>query len=666
MLQVRRALSIFRVTGDDPELTLSRYHAVARQIPLLYAVLLVNMVACAATHIHTAPMARTAMAPAVFAIVGVVRIIEWRRRDGGAIDAATALRALRSSTRLAAVFAAVLVTWSISLFPYGDSFARVHVEFFVTITVIGCIACLMHLRPAALLVALIVVVPATTFFALTGQIVLIAIALNFLLVSICMMMVLIGQDRDFIALSDSRKELIARQAETQRLSDENFRLANIDTLTNLPNRRGFFRDVGATLDRHGATSRRVCVGLIDLDGFKPINDLFGHAAGDAVLHEVGRRLGLLASASLTFARLGGDEFGFVCSEGAESEILALADRLCRLLRVPYLMAQGCVEVSASIGLAVFPEAGRTASSLFERADYALYHAKQNQRGSPVMFSHRHSGEIHEAARLEQALRHADLEAELSVAFQPIFDCHSGRTVSFECLARWTSPELGVVPPSAFIKAAERSDMINRLTELLLRRALEAAADWPDRVGLSFNLSVRDIASEAAVRRISEIVKAAPVPPSRISFEITETAVMRDFDQARQALLALRGLGARIALDDFGTGYSSLSYVHRLPFDRIKVDRSFTADIETDPACRNIVKTVLDLCHNLDLGCVVEGLETFAQVDILQGLGCCLMQGYVFAPPMPGQAIRDFLAAEPQARCEAVPHDAHPARVLVAE
>ena len=595
MSQIQRMISIFRLSGDDPELTLSRYNAVARQIPLLYAVLLLNTIMVAATHYRSGPFALTVLAPGAVALAGLLRLLTWRKRARMPVDAAAALRFLKRATCVAGLFAGFLVAWSLSLSRYGDAIGRSHVEFYIAITVIGCISCLRHLRPAALLVTLIVVPPCTALFMLSGQIVLMTIALNMLLVSICMVMVVLRQERDFTWLSNSRRELIARQVETQRLSDENCRLATLDTLTNLPNRRGFFRDLHTAMQRQPASRLKGAVGLIDLDGFKLINDLFGHAAGDAVLQEVGRRLGALASASTSFACLGGDEFGFIFNDGSDDEILALSDLLCRTLRAPYVLANASAEVSASIGFAVFPEAGQTVERLFERADYALYYAKQNRRGMPVMFSTTHLGEIRDAARIEQALRHADLDAELSVAFQPIFDCRGERTISFECLARWNSPALGAVPPVSFIKAAERSDVIYRLTETLLRKALACAQHWPDGIGLAFNLSVRDIASEEAVRRISEIVKASPVHPVRICFEITETAVMRDFDQARQALLALRELGARVALDDFGTGYSSLSYVHRLPFDRIKVDRSFTADIEADPACRNIVRTVLRIC-----------------------------------------------------------------------
>ena len=645
MFQVRKIVAFFAVESEDPELVLSQYRAVARQVPLLYSVLILNTLALAVTHLHSSPLLLSVFLPGVFIVACCIRVLAWCGAGRKSLTAQQAARALRATTCATPLLGLGCLIWALFLFRYGDAFAQVHTAFFLSITSIACIFCLMHLRPAALLLILTVAVPSTITFVLTGKPVLVAIAINFALVAACMVMVMFQHYRDFIALIESRRELIARQSETQRLSDENSRLASIDTLTNLANRRGFFRDLDAALSQQHQTEMPVAVGLIDLDGFKPINDVLGHAIGDVVLREVGRRMRGLGGAGRSLARMGGDEFGFILTGCPDSEIEDFATALCLRLRAPYVMATATAELSASVGIAVYPRAGRTTAQLLERADYALYYAKQNRRGLPVMFSHAHQSEIREAARLEQALRHADLEAELSLAFQPVFDCHVGRTVAFECLARWNSPELGSVPPADFIKAAERSDLINQLTEVLLRKALTAARDWPESLRIAFNLSVRDIASDDPVRRIGEIVRASGIDPARIELEITETAVMRDFDQARQALLSLKALGVQIALDDFGTGYSSLSYVHRLPFDKIKVDRSFTADIEADSACLSIVKTVLDLCRNLKLGCVIEGLESASQVRILRNLGCVLMQGYFFASPMNGDRLRAFLDAE---------------------
>jgi diguanylate cyclase (GGDEF)-like protein len=647
--------SLFSVPTDNPELARSQLAAFSKQIPLLYFILLANSIAVSATHFDTAPVYLTVHAPALLSIVCLIRLIAWHRTRWTEINGADAVRRLRTTTRLVAILGVSFTLWALSLYRYGDAYAQGHVAFYMAITVIGCIFCLMHLRPAALLLTLIVTIPFTVFFALTGNMVFVAISLNILLVAMAMVFILFTYYRDFANLIESKKELVVKQAETQRLSDDNFRLANLDSLTDLPNRRRFFADLHALLHRAQDTDARFAVGLIDLDGFKPVNDLYGHSTGDRVLKEAGRRLRQRCGATVTVARLGGDEFGLIVDgDLTEADIRALGRALCEALAAPYVMSDVTAQISGSVGFATFPEAGRSSEHLFERADYALYYAKQNLRGSTVIFSSEHETELREFGLIEQGLRHADLERELSLVFQPIFALDSMRTVGFEALARWSSPTLGPVAPTAFIKAAERSDLISRLTEVLLRKALHAAGSWPEDVRISFNLSVRDIASPDAILRIMALVERSGIAPDRIDLEVTETAVMRDFEQASEALRCLKQLGVHISLDDFGTGYSSLSCVHRLPLDKIKIDRSFIAEIDTRQTCRDIVRTVVDLCRNLKLACVVEGAETEAQLRILDDLGCNCIQGYYFGLPMPAADVPGHLARERESLLKGVP------------
>jgi diguanylate cyclase (GGDEF)-like protein len=605
---------------------------------LLYLILLTNAAGLAITHYASAPVLLTVSLPSALALICLLRLVIWRRLWRRTFDDAQAVSRLRLTVRLVAALGVAFTGWALSLYYYGDAYAQGHVAFYMSITVIGCIFCLMHLRPAALLLTLIVVLPFSIFFALSGHLVFVAIAVNVLLVTIAMVYMLFTYYRDFATLIDSQKALVAKQQETQRLSDENFRLANLDSLMDLPNRRQFFAVLDRVLARAERDGGSFALALIDLDDFKPVNDIYGHAIGDRVLIEAGRRLSHLAAPGITLARLGGDEFGLLidCAMTVPA-LLEFGRRVCETLQLPYNIPDSTAQLSGSLGFALYPDAGRSASQLFERADYALYHAKENRRGGAVIFSEEHETEIHETSRLEQGLRHADLEAELALDFQPIIDVATGRTVGFEALARWSSPSLGPVAPDLFIKVAERSDLINRLTEILLRKALATAAAWPDEWFVSFNLSMRDVVSPEAIARIADIVAASGVSPRRIEFEITETAVMRDYDQASEALHALKRLGVGLSLDDFGTGYSSLSYVYRLPLDKIKIDRSFVAEIESDAACRSIVKTVVDLCRNLRVVCVVEGVETAAQLRILQELGCSIMQGYWFGRPQAAAA-----------------------------
>ncbi|WP_114811254.1 putative bifunctional diguanylate cyclase/phosphodiesterase [Paraburkholderia kururiensis] len=651
---VERCARLFAVPAENPELIRSQSAALSTQIPLLYFILVTNSVALALTHLHSAPAWMTVWTPGALCGFCIVRLVWWRRIRHIEVDTATHLRRLRLTLRLVPVLGVLFTAWGFNLYRYGDAYAQAHVAFYMAITVIGCIFCLMHLRGAALMLAAIVILPFAVFFSLTGNLVFMLMAANLLLVWVAMIFVLLVHYRDFARLVESTVTLRLRQAETQRLSDENFRLANLDSLTGLPNRRAFLAHVdsmAAHASGHHAArargTRSIVIGLIDLDDFKLVNDAYGHSTGDRVLAEVGRRLLDISTNPVFFARLGGDEFGMLLRENLSTdELMARGRALCRLLQQPYELGELTLRLTASVGFAASPDGPlERPELLFEQADHALYYAKQNARGEPVIFSHAHESERRRMGLIEQALAHADLVRELSVAFQPIVELPSHRILGFEALARWTHERLGQVPPAEFIACAERSNRILQVSEVLLKKALAEARRWPDDTWVSFNLSARDIGSPEATQRIADIVLASGVPPHRIEMEITETALVSDFDVASESLRLLKELGVRIALDDFGTGFSSLTYVQRLPLDKIKIDRSFVSDIVHNATGQSVVKSIVDLCRNLDLDCVVEGAEDEEQVGILHELGCRKMQGYLFGRPMAGDAACALLSRE---------------------
>ncbi len=434
-----------------------------------------------------------------------------------------------------------------------------------------------------------------------------------------------------------------------RHRDEARTLANFDALTSLPNRRNFF----STLDDLLATGRRFDLGLIDLDGFKPINDIYGHGAGDAVLIEAGRRLAAICAGRGVVARLGGDEFVLIlhdqaCEQVSDGDLKALGEQFCDALSEPFPLGSATLSLSGSVGL-VRHIPGLTdklnGSQLLERADYALYYAKENRRGAAVVFDRQHESDMHKFGRVTHALRSSQLDDEMCLAFQPQYDLVGKRTVGFEALARWNSPLLGNVPPDVFIRAAEHSGLINEITPALLKKALTAAADWPEDMRLAFNLSARDLHSPRTVARICEAVRLSGIAPRRIEFEITETAMLNDFDQALASLGELKAMGARIALDDFGAGYSSFSYIHRLPVDVIKIDQSFVAELLKNVQARKLVKTMIDLCSNLNLEHVIEGVETEEQLRQLLEVQARYVQGYLFARPMMADEVLPYLERE---------------------
>ncbi|MGN8111029.1 putative bifunctional diguanylate cyclase/phosphodiesterase [Paraburkholderia sp. 22098] len=643
----------FSGADTDPDLVRSQLQAVGRQIPLLYFILFVNTLAVTVTHVHSAPARLSIYAPGALCTLCVVRCIRWWRARHRVLTHEKAVPEVRKLVWLSSSFGIAFTTWSLLLLPYGTAYEQAQVAFYMATTVVGCVFCLMHLRVAALLLLSIVILSFSTFLVFTGSPVFIAMAIDMTLVGLALAFIIELYHRTFSGVVYAQRELQASQEKTQRLSDENFRLASIDSLTDLPNRRSFFASLRALSEQALATGDGFNVGLIDLDGFKQVNDIYGHASGDLVLQEVGLRLLALAEPGIFFARLGGDEFGVLAQHTQSNETLfELGQRICNSLSQPYRVAGNIAELSGTIGWAAFPDAGKTVTQVFERADAALYVGKESRRGTAVIFSTEHETRIRRSSLVTQELRHAELESELFLEFQPISDVVTMRTIGLEALGRWHNPRLGAVKPEEFIRIAERTEIILRITEVLLHKALAEVPHWPSELYLSFNLSAIDISTSARARRLIDIVAASGVPPHRVSFEITETALTRDFEQARSALTMIKQAGCRVSLDDFGTGYSSLSYVHRLPFDSIKIDRSFMTDVDSNSASKKIVKSVLDLCKNLGLECVVEGLETSSQAEVVKALGARAVQGYLFSRPMRSGAVSGYLqAAQEQRRVE---------------
>jgi diguanylate cyclase (GGDEF)-like protein len=619
----------------------SQFEAFSRQLPLLYFTLVANSLAVAFTHAHSTPAFLSKIVPSLLCGCCLLRLWVWARRRTRRrelTDSQIAVR-MRNTVLLVALLGLAFTAWGLSLYGYGGPYQRVHVAFYMSISVIACIFCLMHMRVAALLLTAIVLGPFVVFFALTDNAVLVAIAINLLLVAGAMTKVLLAYYRDFSDLVNAKKVLEDKQQQLLALNNENLRLANMDSLTGLPNRRHFLGRLGNLFAPDRLGKKHFAVGIVDLDGFKQVNDLHGHRAGDSLLCEVGRRLNAFASDELQIARLGGDEFGLLfASISTKDDLISTCAAICDTLRKPYELSQATVRISATVGIALFPEAGSTAEQMFERADYALYHAKANRRGEATVFSEEHESAIRDLGRIEQALRQADLEQEMSLHFQPILNVDTGEVASYESLARWQSPMLGLVPPDVFIRIAEKSDLIHQLTAVLLRKALAFMAASGPRVGFSFNLSARDLDSPSAVEHIRRILEQSDVDATRLTFEVTETAVIEDFAKGRAALLQLSALGSKIALDDFGTGYSSLHCIHQLPLNSVKVDRTFVQNIERDTLAQGIVRSIVELCRNLGLSCVIEGVETERQAAVLTELGCRFMQGYYFGKPAAFHAI----------------------------
>ncbi|MTI45483.1 diguanylate cyclase (GGDEF)-like protein [Roseibium hamelinense] len=619
-----------------PTIALAQYREMRRQIPLLYALLIVNACAVAYTHYSIAPHALVLGVLIPLVSISSFRMITWLRRKDVPTDPVIVIRELRRTLFLSVVLGGFYIAWSLALDSYGGPMQRGHVALFIAITVVGCIFCLMYLPQAALGVMAVVTLPYMMHYVSQGEDVYIAIALNILLVCLVMITVLLNGYTAFTKLIRSQADLAAKNEETERLSAENARLAHTDALTNLPNRRYFFNEVDRQIEQHAANQSSFAVGVLDLDRFKLVNDTYGHQFGDILLTMVGDRLREFVSEKAQVTRLGGDEFGLLYF-GALDELEAFGQKICTALSAPYQIGETPVAIGCSCGLAIYPDAGTNGPVLFDRSDYALYNSKTNRRGQSTVYSSAHEATIKSERAIESALQRADLDTEFQVFFQPIICLRKNRIKGFESLARWNSPSLGPVPPARFIPVAERCGQIQRLTVSLFNTALDSLLQMPDLPVLSFNLSAHDISNPETVDALLSAIGRRVMDPERVSFEITETAVIADYETANASLHRLREAGARIVLDDFGTGYSSLGYLHRLPIDGVKVDRSFVSALG-ESGGHKVVSSVIALCNAMKLSCVVEGVEEEWQAIELRKLGCSQVQGYFFARPMPAANV----------------------------
>ena len=410
-------------------------------------------------------------------------------------------------------------------------------------------------------------------------------------------------------------------------------LSITDNLTGLPNRRDFFEKLDQYAERCDAEGLCLAVLLVDLDAFKPVNDTYGHSVGDRLLVAAAERLRTGLPEQTYLARIGGDEFAVIAMVASPDKAETIGQSLCRRMTAAFNLGRVMVHIGATVGLATRDDRSTPPTALVENADYALYSAKRESKGTCAVFTHDDARVVRKLFAIDQALRSGNLEHELEVVYQPQYDITAAQVIGFEALARWHSKDLGMVEPTDFIAVAESSGLITDATLILLRKALGAASTWPTHLTLSFNLSVHDVLDVTAIENIVGVTQRSGIDPSRICFEITETVMMGDTEKAGVALQKLVDAGHKIALDDFGTGYSNFGYLHQLPIDKIKIDRSFLRDSSGLGQSARIVATLLHLTRSLNKDCIIEGVETETEFAAVQSLGANMVQGYYFGKPM---------------------------------
>lgn len=458
-----------------------------------------------------------------------------------------------------------------------------------------------------------------------------------------------------LALGALGMQLLRRRLRRFRLAEEATRdLAMRDPLTGIRNRRGLTEALESDEFAEAWTSGApIMLALADLDGFKPVNDTYGHAAGDELLKQIAHRLDCEVARQGIAARLGGDEFAMMLlldpadPEGAAEDA---ARRLMGVVRVPFTLnpdgtgtGGGTVQVRVglSLGVALAPGDAADAEELMRRADSALYRAKAEGRGRFRRFTPEMDprlGKRRGAMRLEAELREALAQDALTCHYQPIRQLASGAVLGFEALARWPHATRGFVSPTEFIPIAEAAGLIVPLTHHLLRMACRDAAAWPQPATLSFNLSPLHLTEADLPRQVAQILEETGLPPGRLQLELTEGALLGDLRQGHAMLSELKAMGVRLALDDFGTGHSGLRELQALPFDVIKVDAGFVRAMASDAGARKIVAAIIGLGESLGLPVVAEGIEEELDVEFLTRLGCDMGQGWLLGRPVPAGQV----------------------------
>lgn len=626
---------------------MEQLRAISQNIPALYMMLTVAAIALGATFEGKAPAFLTFGVPAIFVVLGTVRLTFWKFGNNRLMQPDEARTKLMQVEVLTSVLFLILGVWVWALLPYASSQERLYLSFFTAFTGASSTICAIS-RPRLVGVCLFMTLGVFCllffdwherfYFYATMQ-----LGVTYLVFFLASRTYKLRLAQSVVLLN----RLNAENRRSSELADTNESMALTDMLTGLPNRRQFFQDVDAAYDPKTDKILPV-VGLIDLDGFKPINDVFGHTAGDAVLVETARRLKRVLGDKVSVSRLGGDEFAYILPKTvSQKDVKRIAQQVVNAMNEPVqLPNKDTSRVSASVGYSSRAFPVKTAHDLMEQADFALFRAKEHKVGQAVEFSASHAESQLREAVVHQALKKADLDKELRLVFQPIVDSTDGEVTRCEALARWDSPELGSVPPLEFVSIAEKMGMTQQLTRVVVRKALEQLRQWPELPSMSVNLSAQDIISRETSDALVAMILAEPEDVrQRLVLEVTESSLLNDLEEARYNLMKFRFMGLKIALDDFGTGYSSLRYLQELEFDIVKIDRSFGAAINTTARGLGLVATIQHLCRSLSIECIIEGIETREQLETARSAGCRLVQGYLYATPLDTRELHAYLIGE---------------------
>jgi diguanylate cyclase (GGDEF)-like protein len=620
--------------GADAALIEERYRSLRRQVPIIYLLGFINLSA-----MELAATGRLSLGlnlPTFIAACGLIRLYQWfGSRGGRSIDQDGMISKMRQTVWFAAAVCLAVCARCLYLLAVGNEASRMAVMLFGGLTAIGVSYGLTALPAAGRIPLLLIIAPISIAALLFRDPQFAGAAFALVVVAALTIRLLGAHSRHFTAVVQSRWEITHEQERVGRAHEEAVRAATTDFLTGLPNRRAFVAVLEAAASDGG---RPFALALLDLNRFKVVNDTFGHGVGDQLLKEVAARLVEAVGSLGAVARLGGDEFGVLLpaiesgfdAHQTGSEILASVNG-------PAVLDGREFVIAASCGIVVADEGEDSPSRLMVHADLALYEAKEGNTDVAV-YESRMEAPRRRRAQIERALQRPRIVDDLTVVFQPIFDLTSGNVIANEALARWTDVELGAVSPSEFVPIAEQLNLIDDINTHLMRMAFEAARSWGSPIKLSFNLSGVQLSLPNLAGSVLDALKRSALEARSLQVEVTETALLANFDQARDNLRDLKRAGATIVLDDFGAGFASIGYLRELRFDQIKLDGGLVTAAQQSMDGRRLLGAVIGLCDLLGVASVAEHVESEELLNLVSDLGCTAAQGFWLERPLSGEEL----------------------------
>jgi diguanylate cyclase (GGDEF)-like protein len=607
------------------------YWSVRRQTPIVYLLGIVNLSAMEIAATGTLSIGLNV--PTFIAACGIIRMWHWYGGSRASTPGHEMMaKRLRQTVWFAAAVCVAVCARCLYLLQVGDAASHMAVMLFGGLTAIGVAYGLTALPVAGWIPLLLIIGPMSIAALLSNDRRFAGAAFGLIVVAALTMRLLGAHSRHFTTVIRSRSVIAREQELVEQARQEAIVAATTDFLTGLPNRRALV----AALDT--AASEGVApfaLAILDLDRFKAVNDTFGHAVGDQLLKEVAARLVNALGRRGLVARLGGDEFGILLP-GARSakEAQAIGSDILRHVNGPACLNGREFTIAASCGIGLSRKhEDSSPSRLLADADLALYQAKENPGSGAAIFELSMEAPRRRRAQIERALQLPQVQDRLRVVFQPIFDLKTGQIIANEALARWSDPELGAIAPSEFVPIAEQLNLIDEINCQLMGLAFDAAQSWPHDIKLSFNLSAIQLCSAGAAKSVLKALKRTGLAAARLQIEVTETALLADFERARSNLTELSKAGATIVLDDFGAGYASIGYLRELSFDQIKLDGALVTAAQGSADGKRLLRAVIGLCEILGVSTVAEHVESEELLRLVMELGCTAGQGFWLERPL---------------------------------